>query len=262
MLAGIYYGAMYGGSTTSILVNVPGEAGSVVTLLDGYQMTRKGRAGAALALAAVSSWVAGTLGVVGIMFAASWLADLALRFGPPEYFAITFGGILLLSRLSGARSTFVMVAIGWRWAPSAWTRSRPAPLHVGSVRLSQGVDLVPVIMVSTAWRGAAASREGVGTAPLPSCGCAAPTTRGGASRRRRRAAFDFVTELVLCQRLCSPPSSLCGREEGVARQVRQERHRLWQAERPTTPPPRARWFRCCPWASRSRRPRPSCSGPS
>ena len=74
MLAGIYYGAMYGGSTTSILVNVPGEAGSVVTLLDGYQMTRKGRAGAALTISAVGSFVAGTLGVVGIMLAAAWLS--------------------------------------------------------------------------------------------------------------------------------------------------------------------------------------------
>src|SRR4029077_20347021 len=99
MLAGIYYGAMYGGSTTSILVNVPGEAGSVVTLLDGYQITRKGRrgrglavrgggGGAALWLAVVGFFVAGTIGVVGIMVAGSWLADVAIRFGPPEYFAI------------------------------------------------------------------------------------------------------------------------------------------------------------------------------
>jgi putative tricarboxylic transport membrane protein len=78
MLAGIYYGSMYGGSTTSILVNVPGEASSVVTALDGYQMTRKGRAGAALAVAAVGSFVAGSVGVVGIVLAASWLADQAL----------------------------------------------------------------------------------------------------------------------------------------------------------------------------------------
>src|SRR5688572_28769222 len=92
MLAGIYYGAMYGGSTTSILVNVPGEAGSVVTALDGYQMTKKGRAGAALAVAAVGSFVAGSLGVVGIMLASSWLADQALRFGPPEYFALALTG--------------------------------------------------------------------------------------------------------------------------------------------------------------------------
>ena len=114
MLAGIYYGAMYGGSTTSILVNVPGEAASVVTALDGYQMTRKGRAGAALAVAAVGSFVAGSIGVVGIVLAASWLADQALRFGPPEYFALAVTGLLLLSRLSGGSviHAFVMVAIG------------------------------------------------------------------------------------------------------------------------------------------------------
>src|SRR6187455_2047747 len=108
------YGAMYGGSTTSILVNVPGEAGSVVTLLDGYQMTRKGRAGAALTISAVGSFFAGTVGVVGIMLAAGWLAEVAIQFGPPEYFAITLGGILLLSRLSGGSvlHSFVMVAIG------------------------------------------------------------------------------------------------------------------------------------------------------
>src|SRR5574341_1260157 len=149
MLAGIYYGAMCGGSTTSILVNVPGEAASVVTLLDGYQMTRKGRAGAALTIAAVGSWVAGTLGVVGIMFAASWLADLALRFGPPEYFAITFGGIMLLSRLSGGSvvNAFVMVAIGLMLGTVGMDSiSALRRFTFGSVQLSQGVDLVPVIM--------------------------------------------------------------------------------------------------------------------
>jgi putative tricarboxylic transport membrane protein len=149
MLAGIYYGAMYGGSTTSILVNVPGEAGSVVTLLDGYQMTRKGRAGAALAIAAVGSFVAGTIGVVGIMMAASWLADLAVQFGPPEYFAITFGGILLLSRLSGGSlvHAFVMVAIGIALGTVGMDSiSALRRFTFGSVQLTQGIDLVPVIM--------------------------------------------------------------------------------------------------------------------
>src|SRR3970040_1293058 len=149
MLAGIYYGAMYGGSTPSILVNVPGEAGSVVTLLDGYQMTRKGRAGAALAIAAVGSWVAGTVGGGGIMFAGRWLADLALRFGPPEYFAITFGGILLLSRLSGGSlvNAFVMVAIGLALGTVGMDSiSALRRFTFGSVQLSQGVDLVPVSM--------------------------------------------------------------------------------------------------------------------
>jgi len=149
MLAGIYYGAMYGGSTTSILVNVPGEAGSVVTLLDGYQMTRKGRAGAALCIAAVGSFVAGTVGVVGIMLAAAWLADLAIRFGPPEYFAIALGGLLLLSRLSGGSvlHSFVMVAIGLALGTVGMdTVTALRRFTFGSIALSQGVDLVPVIM--------------------------------------------------------------------------------------------------------------------
>ena len=149
MLAGIYYGAMYGGSTTSILVNVPGEAGSVVTLLDGYQMTRRGRAGAALAIAAVGSFVAGTIGVVGIMLAANWLADLAVQFGPPEYFAITLGGLLLLSRLTGGSivHAFVMVAIGLALGTVGMDSiSALRRFTFGSVQLAQGVDLVPVIM--------------------------------------------------------------------------------------------------------------------
>src|SRR5262245_26245822 len=149
VLAGIYSGAMYGGSTTSILVNVPGEAGSVVTLLDGYQMTRKGRAGAALTIAAVGSFVAGTVGVVGIMLAASWLADVAIRFGPPEYFAITLGGILLLSRLSGGSilNAFVMVALGLALGTVGMDSiSALRRFTFGSVELAQGVDLVPVIM--------------------------------------------------------------------------------------------------------------------
>jgi len=149
MLAGIYYGAMYGGSTTSILVNVPGEAGSVVTLLDGYQMTRKGRAGAALAIAAVGSFVAGTVGVVGIMLAAGWLADLAVQIGPPEYFAITLGGLLLLSRLSGGSvlNAFVMVAIGLALGTVGMDSiSALRRFTFGSVQLAQGVELVPVIM--------------------------------------------------------------------------------------------------------------------
>src|SRR5918994_1769804 len=84
MLAGIYYGAMYGGSTTSILMRIPGEAASVMTCVDGYAMTQKGRGGAALSIAAVGSFVAGTVSVVGLMVLAPPLADFALRSGPPE----------------------------------------------------------------------------------------------------------------------------------------------------------------------------------
>src|SRR5205823_11248117 len=88
MLAGIYYGAKYGGSTTSILLNIPGESSSVVTCLDGYQMARKGRAGPALGISAIASFIAGTFGARGLMVAAPPLAEFALRFAPPDYFAL------------------------------------------------------------------------------------------------------------------------------------------------------------------------------
>jgi TctA family transporter len=94
MLAGIYYGTQYGGSTTSILVNLPGESASVVTCLDGYQMALKGRAGPALAIAAVGSFIAGTVGTVFIALFGPLLADVALKFGPPEYFALMVMGLV------------------------------------------------------------------------------------------------------------------------------------------------------------------------
>ena len=84
MLAGIYYGVMYGGSTTSILVNVPGETASIVTCLDGYQMARQGRAGPALGIAAFGSFIAGTIGIIVLQLSAKFLSDIALKFGPPE----------------------------------------------------------------------------------------------------------------------------------------------------------------------------------
>src|SRR3989337_1588907 len=97
MLAGIYYGAMYGGSITSILVNIPGEAASVVTCLDGYQMARKGRAGPALGISAFGSFIGGTFNVIGIMLLAPVLARFALRFGPPEYCTLMFLAFAILS---------------------------------------------------------------------------------------------------------------------------------------------------------------------
>lgn len=100
MMAGIYYGSMYGGSTTSILLNLPGEAASVVTCIDGHQMAKKGRAGAALGIAAIGSFVAGTIAVVGLTLFAPPLAEFALAFGPPEYFALMALGLLLAVTLS------------------------------------------------------------------------------------------------------------------------------------------------------------------
>src|SRR5512135_566364 len=100
MLAGIYYGAMYGGSTTSILVNIPGEAASVVTCLDGYQMALRGRAGPALGIAAFGSFIAGTVGIIGLMLLAHPLARFALKFGPPEYVSLMVLGLIVLTYLT------------------------------------------------------------------------------------------------------------------------------------------------------------------
>ncbi|MFA5026548.1 MAG: tripartite tricarboxylate transporter permease [Candidatus Methylomirabilota bacterium] len=102
LMSGIFYGAMYGGSTTSILLNMPGEAASVVTCIDGYQMAKKGRAGAALGVAAIGSFIAGTVGVIGLTMMAPPLAEFALSFGPPEYFSLTVLGLLLATYLAGA----------------------------------------------------------------------------------------------------------------------------------------------------------------
>jgi putative tricarboxylic transport membrane protein len=101
MLAGIYYGCMYGGAVTAILLNTPGDAAAVMTVLDGYPMARKGRAGAALAIAAVSSFIAGTLGITALAFVAVPLSELALKFGPAEYFTLILFALTTVSALTG-----------------------------------------------------------------------------------------------------------------------------------------------------------------
>jgi putative tricarboxylic transport membrane protein len=100
MLAGIYYGALYGGSTTSILVNIPGEPASIVTCLDGHQMARQGRAGPALGISAFGSFIAGTIGIIGLMLLAQPLARFALKFGPPEYSSLMVLGLIMIAYLS------------------------------------------------------------------------------------------------------------------------------------------------------------------
>jgi putative tricarboxylic transport membrane protein len=101
MLAGVYYGAMYGGSTTAILLNIPGEVSAVPTCLDGYPLAKQGRGGPALGISAIASFVAGTLGVVGLVFFAPLLADQALKFGPPEYFALMVLALTVIVNLAG-----------------------------------------------------------------------------------------------------------------------------------------------------------------
>ncbi len=149
MLAGIYYGAMYGGSTTSILANIPGETTSVVTCLDGYQMARQGRAGAALGIAAFGSFIAGTLSVLGITLLAPPLSAAALRFGPPEIFAVLLLGFTLLTHLSGGSKlkTAAMALLGMLLGTVGIDPiSGVARFTFGTIALNDGVGLVPMIM--------------------------------------------------------------------------------------------------------------------
>jgi len=127
LFAGIYFGSTYGGSTTSILLNVPGEASSVVTALDGHAMTRRGRAGPALTIAAVSSFVAGTVAIFGLMMFAPWLSGVAVELGPPEYLALCVAGLLLLAALStgSTAKAVVMICAGLAVATCASPWARP-----------------------------------------------------------------------------------------------------------------------------------------
>jgi len=145
MLAGIYYGAKYGGSTTSILLNVPGESASVVTCLDGYQMARRGRAGAALGIAAIASFIAGTVGVLGLMLVAPPLAKFALSFSSPEYFALMSLGLALVVLLAGRSMIKALLAmlIGL-WIATMGTDlfSSTSRFTFGNAELLDGIDFV------------------------------------------------------------------------------------------------------------------------
>jgi putative tricarboxylic transport membrane protein len=149
LLAGIFYGAMYGGSTTSILLNIPGEAASVVTCLDGYQMARQGRAGAALAISAFGSFIAGTLAIVGLMLLAPPLAAFALKFGAPENFALLALGLTMVGYLAGSSMTkgLMMACLGLLLGtvgldPIMGTQR----FTYGSFQLSGGFDFILVAM--------------------------------------------------------------------------------------------------------------------
>lgn len=147
LLSGVYYGAMYGGSTTSILMRIPGEAASVMTCVDGYAMTQNGRAGPALAIAAIGSFFAGTVGVIGLMLLAPTLAEFALRFGPPEYTALLMMGLFILAYMSGGSMLKTLASAGLGLmlgmigidAMSGYTR-----FSFDLVELGDGVGIVPV----------------------------------------------------------------------------------------------------------------------
>src|SRR3979490_3207133 len=150
MLAGSYYGAKYGGSTTSILMNVPGESSSVVTCIDGYQMAMKGRAGAALGMAAIASFIAGTFGVVALMLVAPPLARLSLAFSAPEYFALMVLGLTMVVLLAGESLVKALLAmLVGLWIASMGTDlfSATSRFTFGRVELLGGIDFVIVAIV-------------------------------------------------------------------------------------------------------------------
>jgi len=149
MLAGIYYGAQYGGSTTSILLNIPGEATSVVTCMDGYQMARKGRAGAALGMSAFGSFIAGTIATLGLVFFAPLLANVALKFGPPEFFSLTVMCMTMVTYLS--RGSFIkglmMVPLGLILASVGMDpHTGTFRFAYGTLTLRDGLGIVPIVM--------------------------------------------------------------------------------------------------------------------
>jgi len=149
MISGIYYGAMYGGSTTSILVNIPGETASVVTCLDGYQMARKGRAGPALGIAAFGSFIGGTFGVVGLMLVAYPLAQFALKFGPPEYFSLVCLGLIITTYLGRGSMSKALAMVGLGLVLSSVGMdviSGQSRFTFGIIELRDGVDVVPLTM--------------------------------------------------------------------------------------------------------------------
>lgn len=149
MLAGVYYGAYYGGSTTSILINIPGEAASVVTCLDGYQMAKKGRAGPALGIAAIGSFIGGTFSLILMMFLAPLLSGIALKFGPPEFVGLAFLGLICVTYLtSGSMVKALMMAavgvlLGCVGMDIITGRER---FTLGLDTLSGGLEIVPMVM--------------------------------------------------------------------------------------------------------------------
>lgn len=149
LLAGIMYGAMYGGSTTSILVNIPGEAASVITCLDGYQMARKGRAGPALGISAFGSFIAGTISIFLLIILAPTLSRFALRFGPPEYFALMVLGLSILVYLARGSivNALIMVCFGLLLGTIGLDQMTGVPRFVYRITtLMDGVGLIQVVV--------------------------------------------------------------------------------------------------------------------
>ncbi|MFC7597798.1 tripartite tricarboxylate transporter permease [Terrabacter sp. GCM10028922] len=149
MLAGIFYGAQYGGTITSVLLRLPGEASSVVTVFDGFAMAKQGRAGAALGIAAIGSFIGGTISIIGLSVLAPVVAGYALDFGPPEYAALGLLGVLLVSTVGngGKLKAVIAAAIGLLIATVGRDSFTGAERFTfGNLNLADGIDFVPIAM--------------------------------------------------------------------------------------------------------------------
>jgi putative tricarboxylic transport membrane protein len=174
MLAAIFYGAMYGGSTTAILINVPGEVSSVITAVDGYKMAQQGRAGAALAIAAISSFIAGTIGLIGLTFFAPPLASMALMMGPVEMFGLIVFSLSMVVTMSGPslpKGVFA-ATIGMLVALVGMDTTLGKPRFTfGNPMLFQGFDLIAVVMglfaMAEVFKSFGTSSGSISTASLP-----------------------------------------------------------------------------------------------
>ena len=274
MFAGIYYGGMYGGSTTSILLNTPGESASVMTAIEGNKMAKKGRAAQALATAAIGSFIAGTIGTLLVAFFTPSIAGWAVEIGAPSYFAIMLLSMVLVSSVLGASKLRGFIAPRHR---AHHRPGRPRPLHRPGaahrrlLELADGVDIVVVAVGVFAigealWTAAHLRRKPIDVIPVgrPFMGrddwrrSWGPWLRGTAlgfpfgalpaGGAETPTFLSYITERKLAGRRAAPTSSA------------RARSRAWPAPRPPTTPARpACSSRCSPSACRSPRRRRSCS---
>ena len=271
MFGGIYYGAMYGGSTTSILVKTPGESASVVTALEGYQMAKRGRGGAALATAAIGSFVAGTFATLGLMLLARVLADVAVTIGAPEYFGIMLLALTAVTGLAGDSAPKAMFSTLLGLGISMIgidLQTGQARFTFGVLELLNGVEVVVAAVGLFAvgevlWNAGTHKNSQdelirtIGTLMMDRSECAA--------RFRVGFAAQYWASLWACCRVQAQPSphfsatTWSAAHPNTPKSLGRALLKAWLArKRPTTRQLAERWCRCWRWASLAPAQPPSC----
>ena len=257
MLAGIYYGAQYGGSTTSILLNMPGETSSAVTCLDGYQMARKGQAGAALSIAALGSFFAGTVATVMVATVAIPLSELALKFGPAEYFSLMVLGLIgaVVLAHGSVLKAIAMIVLGLLLGiVGTDVNSGVARFAFGIPELTDGIGVVSVAMGLFGFAEIISNLETTEKRELVTSKVARPVAHEGAVQGRVAGVAARHRRSVRCSGSC-PAAARCWRRSRPTRSRRRSpRTRRNSARarsrasrdrnRRTTPARRRRSFRC------------------